>query len=494
VDISALIAHRAVWTPDKVAVRCQDRTHTYADFEYAVSGEAAWLRSRGVARGDRVAFLGPNCPELLVVLYACARLGGIFVPLNARMLATELRVFIGACRPSLLVAEESFQDVATAVAPEVAAPFHGDSADLRGAGVIGPDPGLDPGRPVLIAFTSGTTGRPKGAVFSHHNLTMGALRMLADEGLSADEEILIASPLFHVAALLSLALPGLWAGATLTIHRQFDPGSVLQDLQRHRVTRFMCTPVMTQALVAQPAWAAADLSSMRTVYTGSTFISEPAVAPWQAKGVPVVQGYGMTEAPGIALTPPGARPEQVLAGGKPALFQEVRLVNPSGDDVPAGAPGEVWTRGPTVMLGYWDNDEATRAAMHEGWLQTGDIGVFDEDGYLRIVDRKKDVIIVGTSNVYPADLEAVLATSPKIREAAVIGQPDAELGEVPVACVVPAPGIDLTAEQVLALFPGRLAAYKQPRQVVFLESLPRNDLGKVQRAALRELVRAAAGL
>jgi fatty-acyl-CoA synthase len=253
----------------------------------------------------------------------------------------------------------------------------------------------------------------------------------------------------------------------------------------------MCTPVMTQALAAHPAWAAADLSSLRTVYTGSTVIREAAVAPWHAKGVPVVQGYGMTEAPSIALTPPDAAPAQVLAGGKPTLFQQVRVVDPSGRDLPAGEPGEVWTRGPTVMLCYWDNEAATRTAMQEGWFRTGDVGVFDEHGYLRIVDRLNDVIIVGTSNVYPADLEAVLAACPEVSEAAVIGQPDAELGEVPVACVVPAQGAHLSAAQVLALFASRVATYKQPRQVVFLDALPRNALGKVQQAALRELVRAA---
>jgi fatty-acyl-CoA synthase len=227
------------------------------------------------------------------------------------------------------------------------------------------------------------------------------------------------------------------------------------------------------------------------VYTGSTVIREPAVASWHAKGVPVVQGYGMTEAPSIALTPPDAVLAQVLTGGKPTLFQQVRVIDPSGHNLPAGEPGEVWARGPTMMLGYWDNEEATRAAIQEGWLRTGDVGVFDAHGYLRIVDRLNDVIVVGTSNVYPSDLEAVLAACPEIAEAAVIGLPDAELGEVPVACVVPAPGTTLSAAQVLALFTSRVATYKHPRKVVFLEALPRNALGKVQKAELRELVPAA---
>lgn len=487
-DISTHIAHRASWTPQKTAFRYEGQTLTYSELDRAVSGAAAWLRARGVARDDRVAFLGPNCPELLVLVYACARLGAIFVPLNARMPAAELQVFVEACRPSLLVAEESFQDVAIAVAPAAASVFHLGASDLRGDESIGRDPERYPGEPALIAFTSGTTGRPKGAAFSQQALNLGALRMIADEGLTEADEVLVVSPLFHVAALVSVALPGLCAGATLTIHRQFDAGRVLDDLQSYGITRFMCSPVMTKALAAHPAWAAAKLSSLRAVYTGSTFILEPDVAPWQAKGIPVVQGYGMTEAPGIALTPPDALPEQVLAGGRPTFLQQVRVVGSSGHDLPVGEPGEVWTRGPAMMLGYWENDEATRTAVQEGWFRTGDVGVFDEQGYLRVVDRLNDVIIVGTSNVYPADLEGVPATCPQIGEAAVIGRPDADLGEVPVAFVVPARGATLTTAQVVALFADRVASYKQPRQVVFLEALPRNALGKVQKAALRELL------
>lgn len=487
-DLSAHLAHRASWTPDKTALRFEGRALTYADLERAVSAGTSWLRSRGVGIGDRVAFLGPNCPELVEMLYACARLGAIFVPLNARMPASELRVFVEQSRPSLLAAEQSFHDVATAIAPEEASTFRLGSDDLVGAERVQPDPGRDPAESVLIAFTSGTTGRPKGAVFNHHNLILGALKMIIDDGLTAADDVLVASPLFHVAALLSLALPSLWAGATLTIHRLFDAARVLEDLQRLRITRFLATPVMTQALAAQPHWATADLSSLRTVYTGSTGIRQPDVEPWWANGVPVGQGYGMTEAPGIAITPGGAPQEKVLAGGKPTLFQQVRVVDASGRDAPAGEPGEVWTRGPAMMLGYWENEAANREALHAGWFRTGDVGVFDEDGYLRVVDRLKDVITVGTSDVYPSDLEAVLADCPEIREAAVVGGPDGELGEVPIACVVPAEGANLTSAKVLALFPGRLAAYKHPRQVAFLESLPRTAAGKIHKPALRELV------
>ena len=491
-DVSTHLAHRARWTPGKAALRFEERVLSYADLERAVSAGTSWLLSQGVHTGDRVAFLGPNCPELIEMLYSCARLGTIFVPLNARMPAAELRVFAEQSQPRLLVAEQGFRDVAMAIAPQVASTFRIGSDDLVTAKRVPPDPGRDLAAPVLVAFTSGTTGRPKGAVFTHQNLLLCALKVITDEGLTAQDEVLVATPLFHVAGLLSLTLPGLWAGATVTIHRQFDPSRILADLQRHRVTRFMATPVMTRALAAHSAWAAADLSSLTTVYTGSTGIRRADVEPWRAKNVPIVQGYGMAEAPGIAVTPGGARPGKVLAGGKPTLFHQVRVVDADEHDVPSGEPGEIWARGPTMMLGYWENTEANRQAFNGNWFRTGDVGVLDEDGYLRVIGRLKDVIVVGTSNVYPSDLEAVLADCPQIRDVAVVGGPDAELGEVPVACVVPADGAKLSAGQVLALFPGRLAAYKHPRQVIFLESLPRNEAGKVQKAVLRELARGGA--
>jgi fatty-acyl-CoA synthase len=253
----------------------------------------------------------------------------------------------------------------------------------------------------------------------------------------------------------------------------------------------MCMPQQTAALAAHPGWATADLGSVRTVQTGSTIIRGSAVAPWQQKGVVVVQGYGMTEAPNIGVTPPSEAREKVLAGVKPAMYQEIRVVDPLGNVLPAGASGEIWTRGPGVMLGYWENPEATRDAFNDGWFRTGDVGVFDAEGYLRIVDRVKDIIIVGSSNVYPSDLEAVLSASPDIREAAVVGRPDEDLGEVPVACVVLAPGRSLSSEQVISLFRDRLAAYEHPRDVLFLEVLPRNSFGKVQKGALQTMVRIA---
>jgi fatty-acyl-CoA synthase len=493
-DISGWIAHWAQWTPGKTALRFEGRCVGYAELARAVRRVAAWLGANGVSRGDRVAYLGPNCPELLELLFACARIGAIFVPLNARMPAAELRVFLAATRPRLVVAEDGFLDVALASAGEdrhdQVVTFAG-AAEREGfaeAERVRPDPGPDLAAPVLILFTSGTTGRPKGATFTQENMTFNALNVITAFGLTAADEILTAVPMFHSGGLFIHTTPGLCAGATVTIHRQFDPGTLLEDVQRYRVTLLACVPAMTFALAAHPAWDQADLSSLRSVLTGSTFVPRGAVEPWQQRGVPVMQGYGSTETcPVVTSLPAGSPGEMALTAGKPVLYHRVRIVDAAGRDVAAGEPGEIWIRGRSVMQGYWENAQATREAFQDGWFRNGDLGLFDEEGYLHIVDRIKDIIIVGSSNVYPSDLETVLGDCADIREAAVVGRRDDRLGEVPVACVVLVPGRSLTREQVIALFDGRLATYKHPRDVIFLDALPRNATGKVQKTVLRDL-------
>ncbi|HJY96875.1 MAG TPA: AMP-binding protein [Streptosporangiaceae bacterium] len=495
-DISGWIAHWAQWTPGKTALRFEGRCISYAELARAVQRAAAWLGASGVSSGDRVAYLGPNCPELLELLFACARTGAIFVPLNARMPAAELRVFLAATRPRLVVAADGFREVALASAGEdghdrvvTFAGAAGRKGFADGAERVRADPEADLAAPVLILFTSGTTGRPKGATFTQESMTFNALNVITAFGLTAADEILTAVPMFHSGGLFIHTTPGLCAGATVTIHREFNPGLLLEDVQRYRVTLLACVPAMTFALAAHPAWHQADLSSLRSVLTGSTFVPRAAVEPWQRRGVAVLQGYGSTETcPVVTSLPAGSPGDKALTAGKPVLYHRVRIVDGAGRDVAAGEPGEVWIRGRSVMQGYWENPQATREAFRDGWFRNGDLGLFDEQGFLHIVGRIKDIIIVGSSNVYPGDLETVLSECAGICEAAVVGRRDDELGEVPVACVVRVPGRSLTREQVIALFDGRLATYKHPRDVIFLDALPRTATGKVQKTVLRDLV------
>jgi len=498
VDVSSWIAHWASWTPDKVALRFEGREICYGELEQDLAAVAACLQTQGVSAGDRVGYLGPNCPELLELLFACARLEAIFVPLNNRMPAAELRVFVAATEPRLLIAEESFREVGQDTMRDrgrdrLKTFIVGDR--LRFASRVGSavaSSSIDLTAPALILFTSGSTGRPKGATFTNQNLTFNALNALTAFGLTAADEILTPVPMFHSGGLFIHTTPGLCAGATITIHREFDPGRVIEEIQSRRITLLPSVPAMTFALARHPAWARADLSSLRCVATGSTMVPRGAIEAWQAKGVSVVQGYGSTEACPTAVTiAPGSPAEAAFSAGKPALYSQLRIVDDSGRDVPTGEPGEVWIRGPAVMHSYWNNEQATREAFRDGWFRNGDLGLINEQGYLRIVGRIRDTIIVGTSNVYPSDLEAVLEDCPEIREAAVVGRSHERLGEVPVACVVTTQVSTLTPQQVLALFENRLAAYKHPRDVIFLDALPRNWHGKIDRRQLHQIVATA---
>ena len=496
-NISWWTAHWASWTPTKVALRFEGRSITYAELESRVARTAGFLAQSGVEPGDRVAYLGPNCPELLEILFASARIGAIFVPLNARMPPAELRVFVEQSEPRLLVAESSFRDAAVTSAG-AALPRNGvvvfDANGLEphagDAVSVAADPDLDPGTPALIAYTSGTSGAPKGAVLTHDALTANALNAIAAFGMTAHDEILTAAPMFHVGGMNIHTTPALRAGATVTLHRRFDAALALEEIRRVRATLFVAVPAMSLAITAHPAWAASEIASLRCLTTGSTHVPGAAVRPWLERGVPVVQVYGLTETCPIATVVPlhEARRKAATAG-KPVLHCRVAVFDPAGRELPPLELGEVAVRGANVMQGYWRNSEATREAFHDGWFRSGDAGFFDDDGFLHVVERLKDVIIVGGSNVYPTDLEDVLEACPDIAEAAVVAVTDAALGEVAAACVVVAPGRTLTREQVIALFEGRLAAYKHPREVVFLDRLPRTSLGKVRKEVLRALAR-----
>ena len=488
--ISRWISDAAARAPDKTALRFEGRELSYGELERQTGALAGALRRAGVAAGDRVAYLGPNCPELLEALFACARLGAIFVPLNARLSAAELRVFAGQARPSVLLVEEGFAQTAGECTGRPQIPVLAFAAGQRWDGppvLAGSYP--SPSSPVLIAFTSGTTGTPKGAVLTHEALLANASGTVDVLRMRTSDEVLTVTPMFHIAGLNLLTTPALSIGATVTVHRQFDPAAVLAEVARGTVSLLAAPPHMTFELAAHPAWEHTDLGGVRCVMTGGTTVPARALDCWAHRGVTVVQGYGQTEAGGnITIVPPGQAPARCMTGGRPLPHCDVRVIGPAGHPLPPGEHGEIVARGPGVMREYWHNPQATAEALRGGWLRTGDLGFLDADGYLHVVDRIKEVIIVGTSNVVPADLEAVLADSPGIAAAAVVGRPDNELGEVPVAFVVRSCGSQLSAGQVLALFDGRVAPYKRPRDVIFLDAMPRTPVGKPAKKALRALV------
>jgi fatty-acyl-CoA synthase len=339
----------------------------------------------------------------------------------------------------------------------------------------------------MILYTSGTTGRPKGAVLSHGNVTWNCLNLLVDVDLGSDEVALVPAPMFHVAALNQTVLPVLLKGGQVILLPSFDPGAVLGLIAQHRVTVLFGVPTMFLVMTQDPGWGRADLSSLRTALCGGAPVPESLIRIYQERGVTFLQGYGLTEAsPGVLLLRAEDSIRKAGSAGTPAFFTDVRLVRPDGGPAGVGEPGEILVRGANVMTGYWQRPGDTAPVLSaDGWLSTGDIGVRDEDGYVYVRDRIKDLIISGGENIYPAEVEDALYQHPAVAECAVIGVPDPHWGEVGRAFVVLRAGAEADAGELLGFLDGRIARYKIPKSVVFTDALPHTASGKLLKSALR---------
>ncbi len=502
-DLAQAIERHAAFTPRKLAIAYGDHGLSYADLAARMRAACGRLATLGVGAGDVVAYLGFNHPEMIALLLACTRRRAILLPLNWRLAVPEhARVLADAAPHAVLVTPE-FLDHAEALRATNPAPtwvaLDATRADWRQWDRIEIAPAAAPPAqaafeaPALLCYTSGSTGMPKGVVLTQEALFWNALNSAHMHDLTSADRVLTTLPLFHVGGLNIQTVPALHAGASVFLHAKFDPAAAIEAIERDRITLSVFVPAQLTAMMEHPRWREADLSSLRMLTTGSTIVSEPYVRQVQARGMPLIQVYGSTETCPIATYLRAEDADRKAgAAGLPALYCAVRVVDDNGCDRPAGADGEIVVRGPNVMRGYWNAPELSAAALHDGWYRSGDIGHFDDDGYLYVVARKHDMIISGGENVYPAEIEAVLLDCPDILEACALGKPDERWGETVVAAVVLKPCTRMSEAQALALFEGRIAPYKRPRGVFFLDSLPRNALGKVKRDDLKQALAAAA--
>jgi fatty-acyl-CoA synthase len=495
-NFSRIVETWAAIQPDKTAVHFRGRDLSYAELWRRIAEASLRLAALGVARGDRVAYLGCNSPEILVLLFALARIGAMLVPLNFRLAPPEHQAILDHSGAKWLLAEREFHahgDTLRAALPGLSL------LSLEGAregwlewnalpvsGTLANPAGED-ADPVLIVYTSGTTGKPKGAVHTQSGLVWNAINATHYQELTGADHVLTVLPMFHVGGLCIQTLPALHAGATVTLHPRFDPGAWLSEVASRRPTLTLLVPAVMRALVDHPAWKRTDLTSLRMAAAGSSTIPDSLIAAFHEHGVTVTQIYGATETGPVSiyLRAEDAR-RKAGSAGKAALHAEVRLVDANDRDVAQGKVGEILVRGPNVMQGYWKDPD--NPSFRDGWFRSGDLAYQDEEGFYFVVGRSKDMIISGGENIYPAELENVLADCDRIAEAAVIGLEDAKWGEVAVAVVGRRPGSALNEADVRALYEGRLARYKHPRRVVFMESLPKNAMGKVQKFELRRLV------
>lgn len=489
-------ARRARMTPGARAFVQDDAVVTYAEVDRLVEAVARGLRARGVAVGDRVAFLGLNSIELAVTLFATARLGAVFLPLNTRLAPPELAWILTDAEPAVLIHADDFDEAVSS--GEVAAlGLHSHRFTAAGGrgldGLAAPskeridvEVGLDD--VFMIQYTSGTSGRPKGVMLTHGNIAWNAFNLLVDVDVRSDEIALVTAPLFHTAALNQVLLPTFLKGGTSLIAARFDPAAAIATIERERVTLLFGVTSMYQALAQEPTWASADLDSLRSALSGGAPIPRTLLDTWQSRGLHIIQGYGLTEAsPGTTMLRAGDGLDKLGSAGTPCFFTDVRVVAPGNEAAAPGQAGEVHVSGPNVTPGYWHNGAATEAAFDGPWLRTGDVAMLDDDGFLYVVDRVKDMFISGGENVYPAEVEQAVYTHPGVAEAAVIGVPDERWGEVGRAVVVRRPDSALNESDLLRHLDGRLARYKIPKAVVFVDEIPHNASGKLLKSRVREL-------
>jgi fatty-acyl-CoA synthase len=496
--IGSWAARRARMNPATVALATDDESLTYAELADRVQATACHLRELGVAAGERVAYLGPNSIDTFVCFFATARLGGVFVSLNTRLAAPEIAYMLQDSGSVVLVHGPECADLAHAADPGAHGVKHVTAApDLKAAatGATAPAPWpdhlVDLDDPVLILYTSGTTGRPKGAVLTHSNITWNTVNQLAHVDVLSTDVALCVAPLFHVTGLGQVSMPTLLKGGTVVVVPKFDAGAFLDLIGRRRATSFSAVPTMLKMLCDHPDWAAADLSSLRYVLYGGSPVEQRVAQAWLDRGVVLQQGYGMTEAaPGVFMAMPDGATAHPTSPGVPHFFTDVELLTSDGTHLAGAGQGELVVRGPHVFSGYWERPEETAKVLSaEGWYRSGDVVRIDDDGWAQIVDRVKDVIISGGENIYPAEVEAAIADLADVSAVAVVAVPDPTWGEVGCAYVVLRPDADLDELALRAHLDQRLARYKIPRYVEFVDELPTNATGKVLRAALREQAR-----
>ncbi len=492
--IGSWTARRSRKTPWRTAVVYAAREWSYRELHGRVMRLAHALRELGARRGDRVAYLGPNHPAFLETLFATGMIGAVFVPLNSRLAEPELAHVLTDSGSTMLVAASALREVAGRLRDDLGLTVLGDDEyeallERQPAEPIDEAVSLDD--VCMIMYTSGTTGRPKGAVLTHGNITWNSVNVLVDSDLTSDEVTLVCAPLFHAAGLNMTCLPTILKGGTSVIMPAFDPDEVLDIVDKRRVTYLFGVPAMYDAIAASSRWPTADLSSLRTLTCGGAPVPESTIHTYLDRGLTFVQGYGMTEAaPGVLFLDR----DQVIAkagtAGVPHFFTDVAVLAPTGEPTPPGAKGEVAVHGPNVMRGYWDKPAETEAAFTErpdgAWFRSGDVAVVDDDGFVSVVDRVKDLIISGGENIYPAEVEDVLHDHPAVVDCAVIGVPDQKWGEVGLALIVCGTGQVASEREILDSCRGRLAGYKIPKSVRFVESLPRSASGKLLKNQLRE--------
>lgn len=487
--------------PNEPYVKYGDLELTKGEFNVRINRLSHAFQEFGIKKGDRVAVLMGNSNIFLEILFALSKIGGIMVPLNFRLAAPELEFILNDSEPIMLIYSPEFLSVADELRDKIPSMKTyicemegGSPGDLLFGKFVAdksegePDPGVEVilDDPHFIMYTSGTTGKPKGAVVLQGNTQWNAINAINMYTLGTGDVSLCCAPLFHIGALHASATPGLYAGQKLIIQRFFNPNESLKLIEKEKVNLMFGIPVMFLFMTLDPDFEKTDFSSVNFFIAGGSPCPKSLIETFMEKGVTFNQGYGMTET-ATAIT--ALRSEDALrklgSCGKPVFHTDIRIVDLEGGDLPQGEMGEVLVKGPNVIREYWRKPKETAETIEDGWLHSGDMGYIDEEGYLFLVDRKKDMYISGGENVYPAEVEDVIMSFDKVADVGVIGVPDKKWGEIGMAVVVKKPDTELTENEVIEFCKGKLAKYKIPKKVTFIDVLPRTATGKILKKELR---------
>lgn len=506
------IHRREVKSAGRMAITAGSLELTYEQFSERINRLANALSHRGAQRGDRVAFLGENSVAFLETLFALGSIGAVFVPLNTRLAGPEVAFHLEDSGAKMLVASHTMEPLAVAGVAGTAVErliFVDDGKRvpteeerlsvvseryddvLENTGAQRPQVAVELDDLAMILYTSGTTGNPKGAMLTHGNMTWNALNVISDMDISNQEVSLMISPMFHVASLGMGVLPTFLKGGHLILEPRFNPGRALELIEQHKVTFISGVPTTYQMLAEHPDWESTDISSLHNLTCGGSAVPLRILEAYEDRGLSFTMGYGMTEtAPGATTLPARYSREKMGSAGLPQMHTQVRVADFDGKALPPHEVGEVLIQGPNVISAYWDRPEANVSSFitdEDGtWFRSGDMGYQDNDGFLFISDRMKDMIISGGENIYPAQIEQELAQMEAIASVAVFGVADERWGETPRAAIVVRDGFDLTEQDVLSYLDGKLARYKIPKSVVFVDDMPRTASGKVRKPQLRE--------
>lgn len=501
-NIVEMLEVNALRHPSKEALIYQNSTYTYEEFNAKVNQLAHGFLNEGVKKGDKIAMFMKNSADFVFTYYAGAKIGAVLVPINFRLLPKEINYIVTQSNSSFIVADQEFEEFVheavkeiSSVRKQFSAPFainehftslstvFIESAENPGIRLNGTDD-------LHIMYTSGTTGLPKGALFDHTRVEYVALQFIFTLNYHPDERMMNFAPLFHCAQLTIGMLSGFYIGATTVVYRDFNPCVILADIKKYRITSLFAVPTMHIAFLNLPKDKDFDFSSVEQIIYGAAPMSEAVVRKCiNFYGTDQMYSLcGQTEGGpnGIVLYPKDHKKHAGMAGKEPSAFTLVDIVNVQGEAVEPGVVGELILKGPTVMKGYYNNPEATAKTIIKDWLHTGDLAMKDQDGYIQLVDRNKDMIISGGENIYSVEVENTIGMHPKVADVAVIGSPDMKWGELVTAIVVRKPNEEVTEQEIIDFTQANIARFKAPKKVVFVDTLPRNASGKLMKYQLRE--------